>query len=157
MNRAAWICALALSAALAAPAWSLERVSAKAQRDKQTSSLEQVSTKPLFIFNMRGRQDPFMAYALMTVTASTEHFSIANLSFTGLLQVQGSMVALFKDHQGQTYTLKGGHLHGLDNQRLTQVRGRISADRQVALEQGEKRIVYSNQSTSKRLLDARSR
>lgn len=134
-----------------------ERLSAQASRDKQTSTLEQVSTKPLLLFGMRGRLDPFMAYAMLTTTASVEHFSIANLTYSGIVQVQDESVALFRDNQGRTFTLKGAFLHGPENQRMAGVRGRLSPEKDVSLEQGEKRIVYSSSSTSKRLQDARSR
>jgi hypothetical protein len=142
---------------LAVAAGAEERISAQASRDKQTSTLEQVSTKPLMLFSMRGRLDPFMAYALLTTTASVEHFSIANLTFSGIVQVQDESVALFRDNQGRTFTLKGAYLYGPENQRLAGVRGRLTPERDVSLEQGEKRIVYSSRSTSKRLQDGRSR
>jgi hypothetical protein len=143
--------------ALSGAAGAEERMSAQASREKQTSTLEQVSTKPLLLFSMRGRLDPFMAYALLTTTASVEHFSIANLTYSGIVQVQDESVALFRDTQGRTYTLKGAYLHGPENQRMAGIRGRLTPAKEVSLEQGEKRIVYSTSSTSKRLQDARSR
>jgi hypothetical protein len=146
-----------LACALAAPLASAERSSAQAARDRPTSSSDQVSTKPLLHFSMRQRQDPFMAYALVTTTASTDFFSIANLFYSGLVQVQGAPVALFKDNAGQTYTLKGNGLHGPDNKRLAGIRGRVSAAGQVTLEQAEKKINYSTKSTSKRLDDGSPR
>lgn len=150
--------AVALLALLfAAPAGAVERASAEASRERQTSSLEQVSVKPLMQFSMRGRQDPFMAYALLTTTANTTYFSAANLLFTGLVQVQGAPVALFKDNAGRAYTLKAAKLHGPDNQPLSGVRGRISSDGDVLLLQGEKRYLYSAKRMSKRLEDAPSR
>lgn len=143
--------------AAAAPLAAIERTSAEASRLRQTSTLDQVSVKPLLLFGMRERQDPFMAYALVTVTASTEHFNIANITFSGLVQVQDMPVALFKDNGGQTYTLKGTQLHGPDNQRMAGVRGRVTAEKDVLLEQGERKIVFSTKTTSKRLEDGRSR
>lgn len=142
---------------VAGPLAALEKLPAREARERPTAGLDQVTVKPLVLVNLRGRQDPFMAYALVTTTASTEHLSIANLSFTGLIQVQGALVALFKDNQGQTYTLKGGRLHGLDNQPLPGVRGRVGDGREVWLEQGSRRIQYSNHSSSKRLESGRSR
>lgn len=138
---------------LGAAAQAAERSSAQANRERPTSNLDQVSTKPLMYFSMRERQDPFMAYSLLTTTAATDFLSIANLAYSGLIQVQGAPVALFKDNQGQTYTLKGSGLFGPDNKRLAGIRGRVSNSGQVSLEQGEKKLVYSTKITSKRLED----
>lgn len=157
MKALATIAALLLTLSAARPLHAVETSSAEAFRNRATSSLEQVSTKPLMLFSMRGRLDPFMAYALVTTTASTEYFSIANLTFSGVIEVQGSTTALFKDNHGQTYTVKGAGLYGPDGKRLEGVRGRVGPDKDVSLEQGEKKIVYSAKSTSKRLESARSR
>lgn len=146
-----------LGSLLAEPLGAVERESAQASRERPTSTLEQVSVKPLLLFSMRSRQDPFMAYPLLTTTANTVHFSAANLAFSGLIQVEDAPVALFKDGRGETYTLRGATLYGPDNQRVVGVRGLVSAEKEVSLEQGEKRYVYSAQRTSKRLEDARSR
>lgn len=144
---------LAVLMGLGATAGAAERSSAQSARDRPTSGLEQVSTKPLMTFNMRSRQDPFMAYSLVTTTASTEFLSIANLAYSGLIQVQGAPVALFKDNQGQTFTLKGAWLFGPDDKRLAGIRGRVTSSGQVSLEQGEKKLLYSTKITSKRLED----
>jgi hypothetical protein len=142
---------LLLALSLAVPAAAVERASAKASRERPSATLDQVSIKPLLIFSMRDRPDPFMSYALLTVTASTQFFNIANLFYSGMLQVDGAKVALFKDTQGQSYSLKGAGLYGPDGQSLAGVRGRISPAGQVQLEQGEKKINYTAKSTSKRL------
>lgn len=147
----------ALSLGALRPLLAVETSSAEASRDRQTSSLEQVTTKPLMLFVMRQRPDPFMAYALMTVTASADYFNIANLSFSGLIEMEGVTVALFKDNHDQTYTCKGAGLYGPSGQRMPDVKARIGADKAVLLEQGEKKIVYSATITSKRLDSARPR
>ena len=142
---------------LAAAAPALEKASAQASRQRRTSTLEQVTTKPLILFNMRQRQDPFMAYSLVTTTASTEFFTIASLAFSGLIEMEGAQVALFRDNQDRTYTLKGSILYGPENKPLTGIRGRVTEDKKVLLEQGERRLLYSSSSTSKRLDNGRSR
>lgn len=137
--------------ALAEPASALEKASAQTVRERSTSSLEQVSSKPLFVFSMRGRPDPFMAYGLMTGTARVDAFSISLLRFNGLVEVQGRSVALFQDTAGKAYVLKGDRLHAPDGRLQEGVRGRIGADMQVTLEQGERRINFTAKRASKRL------
>jgi hypothetical protein len=136
---------------------ALERPSAQSSRARGTATLDQVSIKPLVLFNMRGRKDPFMAYVLLTTTASTEYFTIAGLAYSGLLDVEGVTVALFRDNSGNTYSLKGSFLYGPDNVPLSGVRGRILAGKKVLLEQGERRLIYSSISSSKRLDSGPSR
>jgi hypothetical protein len=149
--------ALVLCCTFGAPAQAVERSSAEVSRSNRTSSLDEASIKPLLLFSMRGRQDPFMAYALMTTTAKTESLSITGLTFSGLLEVGGSVVALFRDGQGRSYSQKGSFLFGPDGAAIEGVRGSIAADKTVTLEQGERRINYSSKSDSKRLNDGRNR
>jgi len=138
-------------AILAGPLQALEKASAKTVRERPTSTLEQVSAKPLFIFSMRGRPDPFMAYALLTNTAQTLAFSIAQLRFNGLVGVQDRSVALFQDNNGKAFVLKNDRLYSPDGKVVEGVRGRVGADMVVVLEQGEKKITYTARRLSKRL------
>jgi hypothetical protein len=147
-------CIFALSALLALGAGSLEameKASAKTLRERPTSTLEQVSAKPLFLFSMRGRLDPFMAYALLTNTAQTDVFNISQLRFNGLVEVQGTPVALFQDNAGKAFVLKGEQLMAPDGRPVEGIRGRVGADSEVALEQGERKIKFTAKRRSKRL------
>lgn len=138
---------------------ALERASADAVRDSRTSALEEASLKPVMLFSMRGRHDPFMGYALLTTTAATDKLSIADLTYSGLLEVDGSAAALFRDASQRTYSLRGTSLIGPDNNAIEGIRGRITEgkDRVVTLEQGERRIIFSAKSTSKRFGNERNR
>jgi hypothetical protein len=136
---------------------ALEKVPAAVTRDRATSSLDQTSTKPLVAFSLRGRRDPFMAYALMTATANTDYLSIASLVFSGLVQVQEQAVGLFRDPAGRTYSLKGGKLYGPQDKAVAGIQGRIDKDQRVALVQGERKINFTAKSTSKRLDEASPR
>ena len=146
-------------AALSSDAQALERGSAAASRQSQTSALEDASLKPVMLFSMRGRHDPFMAYSLLTTTALTDQLSISDLTYSGLLEVEGSAAALFRDTSQRSYSLRGSSLIGPDNSAVAGIRGRISEgkDRVVTLEQGERRIVFSAKSTSKRFGNERNR
>lgn len=151
MTRACKLCLALLLAGLAGPAAALERASAKTVNERPTSTLEQVSAKPLFVFSMRGRPDPFMAYALISNTAQMDFFNISMLRFNGVVEVQGRPVALFQDNSGKAFVLKGDRLYKPDNLAVDGVRGHIGADMEVALEQGERKIKFTAKRASKRL------
>ncbi len=153
MRAAAAFLMLALApGALAA----LEKAPPQAVHERRTADAEQVSLKPVFLFDMRGRKDPFVPYAVMTATAKTGGLDIREMKFGGLLQVRDQRVALFLA-LGMHYTLKGGKLYGPDGALVPGVHGRVVKqgvdDGQVLLEQGEQRLLFSDRRVSKRLED----
>ena len=151
------IVALALAAGLAPGALAaLEKASPQAVHERRTADAEQVSLKPVFLFDMRGRKDPFVPYGLMTATAKVDGLDIREMGFGGLLQVREQRVALFTA-LGKHYTLKGGKLYGPDGAVIAGIHGRVVKqtvdDGQVLLEQGEQRLLFSDRRVSKRLED----
>lgn len=151
--------ALLFAATLSAStAFAVEKASAEVLRERQTSNQDQVSLKPLVLFSMRGRSDPFMAYPMMTTTASADIFSIVSLTYNGVVEVESNLVALFRDMGGHAYTLKVDRLFGPDGKVVPGVRGRIveaAGGRDVMLEQGEHKINYTANRASKRLVGSR--
>jgi hypothetical protein len=143
---------LALPGAVAA----LEKASPQAVHERSTSDPEQVSLKPVFLFDMRGRKDPFVPYALLTATARTGALDIREMRFGGLLEVRGQQMALFAALD-KHYVLKGGRLYGPDGTQVEGVRGRVTMhgvnEGQAQLEQGETRLTFSDRRVSKRLED----
>ena len=155
MRRVGLALALALILApLALPA--MEMASARAVHERRTADADQVSLKPVFLFDMRGRKDPFVPYALLTATAQTGDLDVREMKFGGLLEVNGQKLALF-EALGKHYTLKGGKLFGPDGAPVEGVRGRVlkdsSGDGRALLVQGEQRMIFSDRRPSKRLDD----
>jgi hypothetical protein len=151
------ILALGLAAGLAPRALAaLEKASPQAVHERRTADADEVSLKPVFLFDMRGRKDPFVPYGLMTATAKTEGLDIREMTFGGLLQVRDQRVALFQA-LGKHYTLKGGLLYGPDGSQVPGIHGRVVKqgvdDGQVLLQQGEQRLIFSDRRISKRLED----
>jgi hypothetical protein len=143
---------LALLAAGSAPA--LEKVSAQTQRERTTSDVEAVSLKPLILFSMRGRGDPFMAYPVLTVIAPVKFLDINDLVFSGTIDVDGKIVALFKGTAGKTYFLRGTSLIDPQDKVVDGIRGRIiegQDSNDVILVQGERKLSYTAKRLSKRL------
>jgi hypothetical protein len=135
---------------------ALEKASPEAVHERRTADADQVSLKPVFLFDMRGRKDPFVPYALMTATAKVAGLDIREMQFGGLLQVRDQRVALFQA-LGVHYTLKGGKLYGPDGALIPGVHGRVVKqgvdEGQVLLEQGEQHLLFSDRRVSKRLED----
>ena len=157
MRRMGAILALALAASVAPRTLAaLEKASPEAVHERRTADVDQVSLKPVFLFDMRGRKDPFVPYGLLTATAKVDGLDIREMTFGGLLQVRDQRVALFMA-LGKHYTLKGGALFGPDGAQIQGIRGRVvkqgDDDGQVLLEQGEQRLIFSDRRVSKRLED----
>lgn len=155
MRRAAWILA-ATVLAFAAQAPALEKQAATQIETKETAEADQVSLKPVFLFGMRGRPDPFVAYPTMTATAGVAELNISQLVFKGLLEMRGQELALFQFGR-KTFVLKAGRLLGVDGQPVPGIQGGVDADRhdgiRVTLVQGERKLTYASKRSSKRLDD----
>jgi hypothetical protein len=157
MRPRAAVLAAALTAALAAavPLGAIESASPRMDRERATSSPTAVSLKPIFLFSMRGRPDPFMAYALLTNAApSATAFDISDLELSGTIEVGDETAALFKVSDGTAYTLKGGVLYDPEDQAVPGVHGRIvdtDSESEIVLTQGVNKIDFPFQRSSKRL------
>jgi hypothetical protein len=156
MRRRAWVLAAGLLAALSGPAWALEKQAASQVDSKETAAAEQVSLKPVFMFGMRGRPDPFVAYPSMTATARVAALNITQLTFKGLLGMRGQQLALFQFGR-LTFVLKAGNLLGVDGQQVPGIAGHVDGDQadgiRVTLVQGERKLTFSAKRSSKRLDD----
>jgi hypothetical protein len=138
-----------------APAWALEKATAQMVRDELTSAVDAPSLKPLFVFDMRGRKDPFLAYALVTNTVGTpKTFDINGLVFSGTIEVGGQTAALFSDDTGKSYSLRGNSLFDPQDKAVPGVHGGIvesGENNEVVLTQGDSKLTFSYQPPSKRL------
>jgi|SRR5665213_364907 len=138
-----------------APAMALEMASAQMERERSTSALGSVSLKPLFLFDMRGRRDPFMAYALLTNSVPAgKAFDINELVFSGIVAVDGKTAALFSGDGGKTYFLRGASLFDPGDKVIPGVRGNFAesgANDEVILAQGDRKLSFSYKRLSKRL------
>lgn len=146
-------CLLAL---LAVAGWlrAIEKASAEMERERSTSAIEAVSLKPLILFSMRGRGDPFMAYSVLTNLPPSKSFDIGDLVFTGIVDVDGKVAALFKGSGSKTYFLRGNTLYDPQDKAVQGIRGSVvvtDAADDVVLVQGERKLAYTSGRPSKRL------
>jgi hypothetical protein len=156
MRSLALILAAAALALASVKAPALEKQPADQLDSKETSAPEQVSLKPVFLFGMRGRSDPFVAYPTMTSTAKVVALNISELVFKGLLEMRGQELALFQFAR-KTFVLKAGTLLGVDGEPVPGISGSVDPDRtegiRVTLVQGERKLTFSAKRSSKRLDD----
>ncbi|HTB21674.1 MAG TPA: hypothetical protein VK914_03095 [bacterium] len=155
MRARAFLIALALILAAVGGLKALERASAEMLRDAETSTQDEASLKPLFLFAMRGRGDPFMPYPVLgTAATPVKAFDINALVFSGTLEVQGQLAALFMDDRNRTYFLRGNCLYDPADKVVPGVHGSIAqtdTDNEVTLTQGGSKLAFTSQRVSKRL------
>lgn len=125
---------------------SAEKVGPQETHQRETSSLEDYSLKPVRLYSSRGRRDPFILQAKgVTVTARPElqEFTISKLEMMGYMGMEGEKIALFQIKDSKiSYVLRAATLYGPGNQAVKEVRGRILANGDVELRQGERHIVF---------------
>lgn len=115
------------------------------QADRRPSVL-----KPAYLFNMRGRRDPFINVN-QWATAGSGIFSISALVFKGFIEVDGFSSALFVNSSDRAmYTLRGNRLFAANDKPVPGVSGRMLDKGQVRLRQGELSLNYSATRTVKR-------
>ena len=123
---------------------ALEKASPEAMRRRATSTLDENSARPLYLFAMRGRPDPFIPFFFTSIRREKIGMAISELSFTGFVGAGPDAVALFSHRaSGTTYTLKGSQLYSTENVPLEDVRGRVLPSREVRLQQGNRAIIFS--------------
>jgi hypothetical protein len=150
MRRIAMAAAVALLMVNAAlPA--LERSSSDSVQARQVEQRVSV-LKPLYLFNMRGRKDPF-ANVNSWQPAGSNIFSISGLDFKGLMEVDGQSSALFVSvNDKAVFTLRGSRLFGSNDKAVAGVSGRIMNEKEVRLRQGEITLNFSALRAPKRKL-----
>ncbi len=135
------------------PAWTgaLERSAADLPQaavvDQSKSAL-----KPQYLFNMRGRRDPFVNSARWASVGSGG-FNITLLQFKGVIATEGSTTALFLSSADRAlYTLRGSRLYGANDKPVPGVTGRLVSDAEARLRQGELVLNFSASRAVKRKL-----
>ncbi|MGH7441618.1 MAG: hypothetical protein ACREKE_02975 [bacterium] len=139
--------------ALSLPLKALETASPDMIRSRHTGTLDEASLKPLFLFSMRGRRDPFMPGSLLFL-AQPVAMDISGLGFSGILVVRGHAVALFTDGSGKPYVLRSGTLYDPQDRAVAGIRGAVtehSKGFEAVLSQGERTLSFSYHRQSKRL------
>lgn len=106
--------------------------------------------KPRYLFNMRGRRDPFINVTRLA-TAGSAGLVISSLQFKGVIGVEGATAALFVSVNDRAlYTLRGNRLYGSGEKAVPGVSGRMLSDREVRLRQGELVLNFSAIRAAKR-------
>lgn len=143
--KALWLALVFLGCAGALAA--LEKASAKVAGQRTTSNLSEISTRPLVIYAIRGRRDPFVPDLEATTDSAkaNQNLSISELKLVGFMESRGNKVALFRhQHFGTTYSLKSGQLFSPEELPLPGVSGQLESKGDVTLVQGERRVVFSS-------------
>lgn len=148
MRRSLLLILLMLLATRAALA--VEKAGPKVLGAREVSTLEQYSTRPLYIYNPNGRPDPFVADFTIAPAVSSK-FSITELRLNGVIESAHGRMALFS-HGGlrATLTLRGSKFYSPEGVEIKDVQGRILPDGTVRLQQGEKKIVFNLYSAAER-------
>jgi hypothetical protein len=100
--------------------------------------------KPLASYQVKGRRDPFVQPQAGLTHNVMNHVDIAVLRLTGVIYHPQRSLALFTTQSGPKfgYLLKGGKLFRENNQAVPGITGDILSRNEVALKQGEDRIVF---------------
>lgn len=138
-----------LVAVLASCAWAVE-ISSPDGPASGTVDRRPAVLKPAYLFNMRGRRDPFVNVNQWT-TAGSGVFNISALQFKGLIEVEGLSTALFVNTNDRAmYTLRGNRLYAANDKPVPGVSGRMLDKGQVRLRQGDLSLNYSAIRAAKR-------
>ncbi len=94
-----------------------------------------------YVFRSWGVRDPFKA---LQSTKVKPELVIYDLILTGIIDIGGGRVAIFKRREGpdQTYQLKGSRLFGKDGRMVPAIRGKVIDERTVLLVQGDEEIPF---------------
>ncbi len=143
MRRAAWlILILTLVLGGKGKLEAVETSSTDGFQGKQTDTRAS-SLKPSYLFNMRGRRDPFTNVSGW-LSAGATVFNISGLEFKGMVGVDGQTSALFVARADRAmYTLRGSHLYGANDKPVAGVSGRFLNEKEVRLRQGELTLNFS--------------
>ena len=146
--RALAACLLCLAALPALSDTGMEKAGPDVSGGKPTSSLADISQKPLYVYTIRGRRDPFVFYEDIDpgrVKEQSSEFTVTELRLVGFIDSGGSKVALFKQgNSGTTYTMRSGRLYSPGDVEMTNVKGEVMKNGQVLLTQGERKVMFNS-------------
>lgn len=132
-------------------AWALENPGPDLEAERATSSAKEISLKPLFLFSMRDRRDPF-TYDISDADAlgANRDFSISALKLAGFIGEGNGRVALFQNiWNSTTYKFRAGHLYTDAGGLVADVSGDIVSGDRVHLLQGESSIIFNMNENSR--------
>ena len=100
--------------------------------------------KPLAQYQIKGRRDPFVQPQAGMTRNVMNRVDIAMLRLTGVIHHPQRSLALFSVASGPRfgYLLKGGELYRENNQPVAGITGEILNRTEVALKQGDDRMVF---------------
>jgi hypothetical protein len=100
--------------------------------------------KPLASYSAKGRRDPFVQPQAGLTRNVMNRVDIAMLRLTGVIHHPQRSLALFSVASGPRfgYLLKGGKLFRENNQPMAGITGEILSRTEVALKQGDERMVF---------------
>ena len=130
-----------------------EKAGPEITQGRPTSALIEISKKPLYVYSVRGRRDPFIFQDEVDPrggkTQSGE-ISVTELRLVGFIESGDEKVALFKQgNQGNTFTLRAGRLYSPESVQIVNVKGSIQGNGEVLLTQGERKVVFNSFKTNK--------
>ena len=148
---------LIIMAALLAPSASFllaaEKAGPEITQGRPTSALLEISRKPLYVYSVRGRRDPFIFQEDVdprSIKAQSGEFSVTELRLVGFIEIGNERVALFKQgNQGNSFTLRSGRLYSPESVQIANVKGSIQGNGEVHLTQGERNVVFNSLKTNK--------
>jgi Tfp pilus assembly protein PilP len=130
-----------------------EKAGPEITQGRPTSALLEISKKPLYVYSVRGRRDPFVFQGEVdprAIKAQSGEFSVAELRLVGFIESGNEKMALFKQgNQGNTFTLRSGRLYSPESVQIVNVKGNIQANGEVHLTQGERKVVFNSFKTHK--------
>ncbi len=127
--------------------FAAEKPAPDVSRARATSRPSEISTRPLFVYTVRGRFDPFLPGDLQKrqIETASRHVDISDLILAGFTEIDGITTALFKHRNTlKTFSLKAGRLFSPESTRITDIQGRIGIDHRVTLRQGDRQLAFSN-------------
>jgi Tfp pilus assembly protein PilP len=100
--------------------------------------------KPLTAYQTKGRRDPFVQPQAGMTRNVMNRVDIGMLHLTGVIHHPQRSLALFSVASGPKfgYLLKGGKLYRENNQPVAGITGEILSTSEVALKQGDDRMVF---------------
>ena len=153
MRRQAFGLALGLGALAAGALLASEKAGPEITQGRPTSALLEISKKPLYVYSVRGRRDPFLFQDEVdpkVVKAQSGDFSVTELRLVGFIESGNDRIALFKQgNQGNTFTLRLGRLYSPEGVQIPNVKGSIQGNAEVYLTQGERKVVFNSFKTNK--------
>lgn len=117
---------------------------------RPASNENRSEVKAPYLFNMRGRRDPFINPNAWQ-TSGSKAFDVTLLELKGIVEVNGAKAVLFvRATDKAVFTLRGQRLFGADGKAVPGVMGRALDKGRVQLRQGEQSLIFSAFRAAKR-------